>query len=107
MAKAKKYEITITVDTNDADYNTSVNEISAADLKKIKPLLKAIKENKNEYHHNYGNSDFTDDYGPHQYPEFDKEIHEIFMNFCPYGEHGFHTIESVKYCEKPKYTRLL
>ena len=37
-----KYEIAITVDTNDADYVTETSTIDSDDLEKIKPLIKAI-----------------------------------------------------------------
>jgi hypothetical protein len=131
MAKKKEnmLEITITVDTNDADYLTEVSEISESDLNKIKPLIEAIKKFKPytgkttgtyagrdwDHHHNYphGNAEYTPrlDLGekpPEEiYPQFPKELHELFQEFCPYGQDGFHTVESIYITPLVKKTKLL
>ena len=113
------YEIKIVVDTNDADYNTSVNTISDNDLLQIKPLINAIRNFKPYSHgmhthrHNYPYGEYgpREDLGelfPNQiYKGLSKEAFEIFEEYCPFGEHGFHTIESVEIWPVVKKTRLL
>lgn len=121
-----RYKITIVVDTNDADYNTKVSLISEKDLEKIKPLIKAIKafkpyssyskgssKMKWDHEHNYPHGEYSPrtDLGektPEEiYPQFSEEIHEIFRDHCPFGEHGFHTIVSVKVAPAIKEQKLL
>ena len=121
-----KQEITITVDTNDADYQTKVSEISDKDFNKILPLIKAIKKFKPytgkttgtdagrdwDHHHNYHVGEYLrEDLGEKPvtelYPQFDEETHELFQSFCPYGEDGFHTVESITVSPLSKKTKLL
>lgn len=117
-----KLQIIIVADTNDADYVTEVSTISEADLKKIKPLIKAISKfepykSKNggyerSNHHNYPlgeccRLDLGEKRPEDIYPEFDKSIHELFQSFCPYGEYGIHTIESVTVAPLTKKRKLL
>ena len=115
-------EITITVDTNDADYNTSVNEISEEDLEKIKPLIAAIRKFKPYTHkfknghdwphrHNYPFGDACrEDLGekpPTELYDFSEEIFEIFEELFPHTEDGFHTIDSITVCPLIEKTILL
>ncbi len=119
-----KQEITIKVDTNDADYQTKVSEISDKDLEKIFPLIKAIKKFKPykgksrycgtdwEHTHNYHVGEYLrDDLGEKPvtelYDQFSEEIHKLFQSFCPYGKDGFHTIESITTSPLSKKTKLL
>jgi hypothetical protein len=103
-------ELIIKVDTNDADINTKVSQISDEDLKKIKPLIGAIKKFKPytvqlkgfkwTHTHNYHIGEYVRiDLGEKPvtelYPQFPEEVHELLQSFCPYGENGFHTIESI------------
>lgn len=91
------YNIEITVDTNDADYNTKVSTISEEDLDKIKSLIDEIKKQtqKNKWVHNYPNGEYCDETPQDIYPNISEEIHELFNDYCPYCEYGFHTIESI------------
>lgn len=126
MAKKKKskFEITITVDTNDADYQTQVSTISEDDLKKIKPLIKAIKAFKpyttvvhgsNGYRRTHNNNYSygeccREDLGEipsHQFYKFPEEVFEIFENCCPMNEFGFHTVKSVTVSPTIKKQKLL
>lgn len=127
MAEEKQMlEITITVDTNDADYLTKVSEISEEDLEIITPLIKAIKNFKPytgkttgsyagrdwNHSHNYHIGEYVrEDLGEKQvteiYPQFSEEVHELFQNYCPYGQDGFHTVESVLVAPLAKKTKLL
>lgn len=124
--KQQKLEITITVDTNDADYLTKVSEISEADLETIKPLIKAIKNFKPyigkttgtyagrdwQHSHNYHIGEYVrEDLGEKQvtevYPNISQEVHELFQEYCPYGQDGFHTVESILVAPLTKKTKLL
>lgn len=128
-----KYEIIVTVDSNDADYLTEISTISQKDLDFIRPLIVAIKEFKSykgkdyestatrepticsghTYHHNYPNGEYCprEDMGEYTleeiYPAFDEEVFEAFEEFCPYGEYGYHTIKSVTVSPVPKREVLL
>ena len=124
------FEITITVDTNDGDYATEVSNITPEQLEKIRPLIEAIKEfkpyeviYKTDYkidgqdewpmthRHNYPCGDILrDDLGekdPREIYKFPEEIFELFEDFIPYGEYGFHTIESISYCPLQEKIKLL
>jgi len=106
-----KYEITVTVDTNDADYATKVTSITQEDIDKLIPLFKAIKNFKPytvkindinwDHSHNYPYGDsLREDLGeksPAELYDFDAEIFEIFEEeYIPCcDEYGFHTIISV------------
>lgn len=124
--KKQKLEITITVDTNDADYLTKVSEISEEDLETIKPLIEAIKNFKPytgkttgsypgrdwSHSHNYHIGEYVrEDLGEKQvteiYSQFSEKVHELFQDFCPYGQDGFHTVESVLVAPLTKKTKLL
>ena len=105
---SSKKQIVITVDTNDADYNTSINVITDEDLKKLMPLIKAIKTfqpYQGKYglnHHNYPNGEYAyrPDLGvktPRElYPSVNEEAFQIFEDLAPYGEYGYHSIESIE-----------
>lgn len=110
-------EITITVDTNDGDCACAVNSISKEDLDRLKPLIAAINEFKpykirDWFHHqNWPSGDCCrEDLGekePGQIYDFPEEIIELFENFLPSSEHGFHTIERIEVCPQRKKIRLL
>lgn len=112
-------EITIKVDSNDADYLIETSIIPQEILDEIKPLIEAIKNFKSykkegmRHHHNYPNGEYhpredLGELGPDEiYPQFDEEIFETFEEFCPCGEYGFHTIEEVSIQINPKREILL
>lgn len=118
-------EITIRVDENDGDYLTAINNISDAALKKLMPLIEAIKKFKSYkwkdndkdfpmthiHNHNYPNGEMIrEDLGekePQELYEFNESLFELFEEYCPQPEHGFHTIESIVVCPKRKKKRLL
>ena len=125
----REIEMTVKVDTNDADYITETTKISSDDLRKIMPLINAIKEfepypgkSKKDYmkepstfHHNYPNGEYSprEDMGEKTIQEiyesygFDEELFEIFEEFCPYGEYGFHSIEKIELCPSAEKLRIL
>lgn len=127
MDKYGIYEITIVVDMNDADYNTQVSNITGEELEKIKPLIEAIKgfksyqtETEDEmgnftwtHHHNYPvgeyspRTDLGEKHPEEIYSQFNEEIHELFREHCPYGEHGFHTVKRIEVTPLVEKTRLL
>lgn len=103
-----KYEIAITVDTNDADYNTATNEISQEQLDKIMPLIKAIKNTKESYNFEYGDIAEQGWEFPIRYSDkFSKDVTELFLEFLPSTQNGFHTIERIEIYPIPKKERLL
>lgn len=106
------FDIIITVDTNDADYNTNVSKISGDDLEKIKPLIAAIKDFRPytvtvddwgwKHTGNYPSGEHFpntrrgEKHPTEIYPQFDAATHEIFAELCPYGGDGFHSVVSVE-----------
>lgn len=126
MAK-EKYEISIKVDTNDADYNTEVSIITKDELELIKPLIKQIKKFKpytttikyshsnqhytREHRHNYPYGEcLRKDLGeksPEELYEADEEVFNFFHDLMPYNEYGFHTIESIEVTPYVKKEKLL
>jgi hypothetical protein len=110
MSKPKLY-IVIEADTNDADYITEINEISAEELELIKPVVKAIKKHKGDY--NWPN--FEGRRGNEKSPEeiyvesglVTEEQFDTFSQYVPHGEYGVHTIESVTLFEVTNKTELL
>jgi hypothetical protein len=117
------WEITIVADTNDADYVTSINEISDEDLALIKPLIEAIRmftpysTNKDgmkwQHSHNYPNGEYAPrtDLGEmttrELYCDFDEEVFQIFEYLCPTGEYGIHSIKSIHIAPTGQKIRLL
>ena len=90
------WEIVITVDENDADYMTEISTVTDEELEYIKPLIEEIAKQP-EKSHNYPMGEYT--HGPdgfEKYPQFNEDIHQAFLELCPYGEHGFHTVKSIQ-----------
>lgn len=117
----KKFYIVIKVDTNDADYNISINTISTTQLKRITPLIEQIKnfkpyEGKTKsglkfiHRHNYPQyychrEDLGEKPISELYCNIDEEIIEEFGDLLPYCKYGFHTIiyiELIPFVEKIK-----
>jgi len=114
----KKF-LKVTADTNDADYVTKFTEISEADLVIILPLIRAIKDFKPykvkkkdnmggyewTHSHNFPDSQYRrEDLGEQSvyeiYEDVGEKVIDIFtQKYCPYGENGIHTIESISLYE--------
>lgn len=107
----KKY-IFIKADTNDADYVYRKTEVTDQQIEFVIPLINAIKNNKGSY--NFLHGEFV--------REDEKEVEEMYVasglcsqevldffldNFCPYGEHGIHTIESIEILNVESEQKLL
>jgi|SRR6478609_2868253 len=96
-----KIFVNITVDTNDADYVSRMEEVSKETLQFINKVLKIIGEHNNSWNcSEYARSNERPEV---MYEDVltGQEI-ENFSYLCPYGEHGFHSVESVEvfYVEK-------
>ena len=131
MAKEKQFEITVEADTNDADYVTKISRISETDLKKIKPLIQAIKNFKpykattpdkkdgcgrmswtHDHNYPYGSGEYSPRLDLGEKPgreiyKFPETIFDLFEELLPYGEHGIHTIESIVVTPYVRKTKLL
>lgn len=87
-------------DTNDADYVTREEIVSEKDIEFLKKIGEALKNTPAQCYHNWGNSDYCDKeespYAMYKDVLTKKEIDNFNDNFCPYGEHGIHTIESIR-----------
>ena len=100
--------IYIEVDTNDGDYIGILSRIKNETLKKIMPVIEAIKDFKPyknpdinlyyEHDHNFPTGDcLRSDLGEKSSEELygHLEGYEAFCNFLPYYEYGFHTITEI------------
>ena len=100
------FELIIVCDTNDGDYVTEISKVSKETIDKFRPLIAQIKAHKG-YSSNYSSDDMSDKSMVDQYPDFDEYFHENFSDYCPYGEYGFHTIESIVVQPLPEKEKLL
>lgn len=106
----KVWAIAIKGDTNDGDYVMEISKINEKTLKKIKPLIDAIKKFKPykvkvdgmswTHRNNWASGEvLREDLGekdPRElYSGFDDETHETFEELLPFGERGIHTIEEI------------
>jgi hypothetical protein len=117
----KFYEISVKVDTNDADFVTLNSKISEEELEIIKPLISAIKNFKpyttstsalGTHRNNYPYGDCCrQDLGektPQEIYNFEEKVFEMFEDFCPHGgDFGFRTVESIFITPYVEKTRLL
>jgi|WetSurMetagenome_2_1015567.scaffolds.fasta_scaffold1651653_1 hypothetical protein len=118
-----KHILIIKADTNDADYVHTIQEITLDGVKTIAPIAEAIK-NFQPYKSNLSGLDWThrsnwpvgdclrDDLGEKSPAEIyagvlNEDQIELFMDLIPYGEHGIHTIKSIKILAVENETVLL
>lgn len=107
----KMYEIVIEVDTNDADYITSVSKVTALALKELLELFAKVKafepyetrvDGRSWTHrHNFPDGEcLRTDLGERNTQELyglTPEDLDFLLDILPYAERGFHTITSVAY----------
>jgi len=105
------YELVIVADSNDADYVTSIQDVSQVILDDIViPIAAAIKNLDPKIWHNWpdmwnhrpGNKTLEE-----LYPDIDSDKLQWFREMCPSIEGGIHTIESITYYLKPEKIELL
>lgn len=114
--------LTITVDTNDADYITEVTDITESQYLIVKEVCGKIKQfkpyigTKPDYWKSLHHNNFPEgeccrkDLGeksPKDIYNISGEEYETFRELCPYDEYGFHTIESVKVSDIPSDEEIL
>jgi hypothetical protein len=105
--------ILVQVDTNDADYAYSFNQILDEDLAKLEPLIEKIKANKDR--HNFPNrheydleTTAYDLYVSEETREQDELAIDLFIEtYAPVTEIGFHTVESIKIYDATFIQKLL
>jgi hypothetical protein len=104
-----KYEIVIKADTNDADYITETSDITEKQLERIKPIIKEIKTGgkRERYGHNFPNGEYQGAHVRELYEHVNQKDLDFFIDLCPYGEYGIHTIESIYLYPKPTKKKLL
>lgn len=118
-----KYELVITGDENDADYVTSVNEITEEKLQELLPVIEVIRtealRRKQEVidggqqqffsFHNWPTDHHVDDIASPQklYPSLTPEQIEAFETFLPMSNTGIHTVTRIAYYPITEKTTLL
>ena len=107
-----EYELVITADTNDADYVTSISQVTWQDIVDIMPIVGVIKawsaEHKNGHNWCMGEVSRNGERPWDIYKGLltDEQI-DLFDDYVPRGEYGVHTIESVHYYPLPEKIKLL
>lgn len=109
--------IIIQADTNDGDYIQEMSVITDEKLELIQPIITAIKEFKPydgnvlmagggpwKHYTNFPYSEHTrKDLGEKTvqelYGHLGEEVLDAFLNYCPHGEYGFHSIEKIEIIE--------
>lgn len=111
------FKVTVKVDTNDADYNELTTAITSKEWDELRPILTAISKFKPykaksesgldwTHNHNWPSGEYSprEDLGE-KTPE---EIYagvltldqiQMFTDYCPFGEHGFHSVKEVTILE--------
>lgn len=101
----KKYLI-VTADTNDGDYVTDKSEITEEQILIIQNVCKVLKKDPS-----WGTMDMEDRRNsPERFVKSGKLTQEevdTMHEFCPSGEYGIHTIESVEIIEVINEVKLL
>ncbi len=88
----KQYCI-IEADTNDGDYVTKKREIKDEDIAKLKVILKKVKKQGGTI--SWETLDIASEELVEQHPELTEEECEFLDDYCPSGDNGIHTIESI------------
>lgn len=68
-------------------------------------MIKQIKEYKGA--DNYPMTEYRDETPEDLYPDIHRDVFEEFNDYLPYGEYGFHTIQSIYTTPVSERTRLL
>lgn len=88
-----KQVLIIKADTNDADYVHRITEVTPETIEELIPVIEAVKAKDGQWPRGeYADGDPEEIYEGILTPE---QI-DNFGGFCPYGEHGIHTIASIK-----------
>lgn len=98
-----KFQLVVEADTNDADYITKLTDVSLETVEELRPLFNAILKNDGEWITSAYQKYIMKD-GPYKMYGKDIEVSLIdkFKSMVPYGEHGVHSIETIKliqYCD--------
>ncbi len=95
--KEYKWYVEVVVDTNDADYLTRVISVTDEGLEELKRRIAVVKRRFpnyedfacSEYHGHWAEAIEEDD------PDY-LDL-EAVADMAPYGEYGWHSLESIKY----------
>ena len=98
-----KHIVIVRGDTNDADYITKETILTDENTEILRKVTKAIKQRNTDNNdkpnwHNWDNSEFRRGSVIDEYEELltEDDIEYFSDEFVPYGEHGIHTIESIR-----------
>jgi len=87
-------ELTIVADYNDANYITEIHHIDQETLDKLHPIMTEVGKTRR---YNWNTSEYAQAPSPNEmYPQFDEDVIDHFDSLVPYGEHGVHSIETIK-----------
>ena len=91
----ERFLLQITVDYNDGDYAERLSDISLETIQRLAPVFTAIKARQG---HIWPQGDQRNMYDNPAifYPQLTLEQIELFDDFCPRCEYGFHSIEEIR-----------
>lgn len=107
-APVPKFEVSITVDWNDADYVTDTHEVDQEKLNKLTSITDKIKTSgygKKRWGYKWENGDRGSPGA--EYPDLTEEEVEFLNDLLPYVEYGVHTITEIVWYPMPEKMRLL
>ena len=101
----------IKADTNDADYITGICEIQPEDeqlIRKVAGVLRTESKKGCAGSHNWETSEYGDERPEDMYEDvLTQDEIETFDGYVPYGEHGIHTIDSIRILEVTSDEKLI
>jgi hypothetical protein len=113
MMSEQYYELSITADTNDADYVTATHKVTMEKIQALLPIIEVINKktlelkNQRGYGHNFPNGEIGDPREVYSEEELTDEQIDLISDYLPYGEYGIHTITDIEYYPYPEKVRLL
>lgn len=109
----KKY-IEIKADTNDGDYIVERSKIIDSEIEEILPVINAIKEfnkihSRGSEEYNWNTIEGSRYKSPYETYKniLTKDQINLFQDYCPNGEYGIHTIESITILHVTQEDKLL
>lgn len=99
----------IQVDTNDGDYVAALTKVQAGDEQLLRAISAALVE-KGPRHgstYRFNASEYSDESYADQFPQFSEYEWEVFFEYTPGCEYGFHSINKFEFIEVSSIENLL
>lgn len=99
----------IRVDTNDGDYVAALTKVEAGDEQLLRAISAALVAKGPEYGscHRFYATEWRDESYADQFPQFSEYDWEVFFEYTPGCEYGFHSINKFEFIEVSSIENLL